>query len=244
VTPEELVAAACPLINEIGPAFYFRPETQAAGAELGLNAFEFYAWGRGGVLGDVEPAVIQSAFGYFSAATVRNMWEGGLGKVEARTAGRAFIACSHAFGRQHFSDLDGLAEFITAAESVADAAHPAGLALFAGLAAEPRPDDAPARAMHMATVLRELRGSVHLLAVVASGVSPKVAHYIRRPEAFGIFGYSPEDTPEVTDTHHAQLAAADVLTDALMVGPYSAVSAAQGDAMVTTLTAMKAALAG
>ena len=47
MTNEELLAAACPLINEMGSAFYFIPETGAIGKELGLGGMEFYVQGRG-----------------------------------------------------------------------------------------------------------------------------------------------------------------------------------------------------
>jgi hypothetical protein len=80
-------------------------------------------------------------------------------------------------GRFYFAPetLENLEPFAAAAEKVVLAANPAGLALFAGLAAEPLPEDLPGRAMQLLAVLRELRGSTHLVAVVASGMSPKVA---------------------------------------------------------------------
>ena len=74
---QELVATACPIINDTGAAFYFTPATAARGAALGLDAYQFYALGRGGVLGDVEPAVISAAFGYFNPAVEQGAEEAG-----------------------------------------------------------------------------------------------------------------------------------------------------------------------
>src|ERR1035437_31367 len=242
MTPEELVATACPLIGKIGSAFYFVPATTARGAELGLDALGFYALGRGGVLGNVEAPLIVSAFGYFSRTTGAQLWQSATEVAEPRATAKEFMACSHEFGRRQFSSIADLDGFCAAAEAVVAPAHPAGWALFAGLAAEPLPDDLPARAMHLAVVLREYRGSAHLVAVVACGIEPRVAHYIRRPEMFGLFGYAPEEVPEPTDADRAALADADAMTDRIVRGPYSVLSDEQARALVDGLQAMSAAL--
>jgi hypothetical protein len=244
VKPEEIVALVSPLTLEVGPAYYFDAPTVARGAELGLDVFQFYALGRGGVLGDVEAPVIASAFGYFNAPTVEQLWNGARAIIEPRQAAVAFMECNHEFGRTHFSHLEGLSAMCAAAEAVVAAVHPAGLALFAGLAAEPRPDDAPARAMHLAALLREFRGSAHLLAIVANGIDPKVAHFIRRPGMMGVFGYGPEEVPEVTAGDRRRLNEADAMTDRLVAGPYGVLDDAQAEALIGGLQAMKAALAG
>ena len=70
-----LVQAACPKIGDLGSAFYFDPATVAKGKELGLDGFRFYFLGRGGVLGDVEPRVVQAAFGYFEPRLIAKIWD-------------------------------------------------------------------------------------------------------------------------------------------------------------------------
>jgi len=82
MTPDELVAAACPKIRDLGFAYYFVPETLAKGDALGLDLFHFYVLGRGGVLGDVESGVVASAM----LPAIRT--------VAARTEGRDFMAFS------------------------------------------------------------------------------------------------------------------------------------------------------
>lgn len=238
-----LVAQACPKIGALGSAFYFNPQTVTTGKALGLDGFRFYFLGRGGVLGDVEAPVITSAFGYWNPTLVATMWNSAKEKMAPRDAGRRYMECAHDFGRAKFSEVDGLDGFCAAAEAVVAGADPAGLALFAGIAAEPLAEDLAARAMQLTAVMRELRGSAHLVAVLASGVNPKIAHFIRRPEMYKTFGWG-EEGPEVTDADRANLAAADALTDRLVAGAYSVLDGAGAQALLSGLDALEAAVKG
>lgn len=239
----ELIRTVSPKLNLLGAAFYFDQATLARGKELGLDGFRFYFLGRGGVLGDVEPAVVTSAFGYFHPSLVEKMWTSGKELVAPRDAGRAYAECAQAFGRARFAGIDGLDAFCAAAEAVVRATHPAGLALFAGWAAEPLADDPPARAAQLATVLREQRGSVHLVAVLANGLTAELAHYLRRPGDYAMFGYDGDRCPEVTDDDRARLAAADELTDQLLVPPFSVLDDAAARAFVDGVDALERVLA-
>ena len=239
---QELIATVCPKIGALGSAFYFIPETLGKGKELGLDGFRFYLLGRGGVLGDVEPAVITSAFGYFNGPLIDKLWNDARTKVAPREAGRVYMGCAHAFGRAKFSSVTGLAEFCSAAEKVIAAAHPAGLAMFAGISSEPLVEDLPARAMQLIAVLREFRGSAHLVAVLASGLEPRVAHLMRRPEMAKAFGY-PDEPFEPTDADRAKQSAADALTDQLVTPAYSALDSAGAAALVAGVEACEAAAA-
>lgn len=241
MTPETLVQTACPKIGSLGGSFYFRPETVAVGKAHNLDGFRFYFLGRGGVLGDVEAPVIQSAFGYFNGPLVAKIWNSAKERMAPRDAARLYLGCAHDMGRAKFAAIADLEAFCTAAEAVVAAVHPAGLALFAGISSEPLPEDLPARAMHLVSVLREYRGSVHLMAVLCSGLSASVAHYIRRPDDWATFGYS--DIPEVSDADRAKLVAAEALTDQLVLPAYSVLDGAAADALVAGLEAMEAALA-
>ena len=155
MTPEELVTDTCPRIATLGAAFYFCPETLARGKELGLDGFRFYFLGRGGVLGDVDARVVQSAFGYFEANLAAKIWNSARDRAKGtpREVGRAYVGASQEFGRQYFAAVPGLERFCTAAETVVANTDPAGLTLFAALASEPLAADPPARAMQLVTVL-------------------------------------------------------------------------------------------
>jgi hypothetical protein len=242
MTPEDLIKNACPKIGSLGSAFYFIPETVSRGKEHGLDGFRFYFLGRGGVLGDVEAKVIQSAFGYFHPALVDKIWNSAREKMAPREAARLYLECCADLGRRKLADAEGLDAFCAAAEKVVAAADPAALALFAGIAAEPLPEDVPGRAMQLVAVLREYRGSAHLVAVVASGLSPAVAHYIKRPDDYATFGYG-DGSPAITDAERAALEAAERLTDAIVLSGYSALDAGEAAALFAGVETIERALA-
>ena len=242
MTPQELLQTACPAIGTVGAGFYFAPETLAVGKELGLDGMRWYMLGRGGVLGDVESPVVASAFGYFNPSMVEKLWGTAKAKLAPRDAGHRYFECAANIGRAKFADIDGLGAFNEAAQVVIAAAHPAALAMFAGIAAEPLTDDTPGRAMQLAAVLRELRGSAHLVAILASGLSPEKAHFIRRPEMYKAFGYDDANPPTVTADDKARLDASDALTDQLLLATFSVVDAEGADALAAGAVAMKEAI--
>lgn len=240
MTTLELVQAVAEPLGNAGAAFYFQPSTLGKGKELGLDGMRFYVLGRGGVLGNVEAPVVASAFGYFNPGLIATMWDSARDVLEPREAGRIYHECAADIGRQYLSDTAGLAEFNEAAEAVIAAAHPAGLSLFAGLAAEPTVRDPAGRAQQLAAVLRELRGSAHLLAVVATGIEPRVAHAAKRPEMVQAFGYP--ETPELPSDIGDRLAAAEALTNQILLPAYSVLSDEQAKALRSGSEALAATL--
>lgn len=243
----EVVASASPQIGAIGGAYYFTDETIATGREHGLDGYRFYFLGRGGVLGDVQAPVVGSAFGYFHPGLVEKMWTTGRERTELspREVGRLYLQCCHDFGRRHLTDVAGLDGFCAAASEVNDAAGRAGLALYAAISAEPLPDDTAARAMQLAAVLREFRGSTHLLAVLATdGIDPATAHGIRRPNYWTTFGYDEDARPVGTDAQRDALAAADELTDRLVAPAFDVLDQDGRAALLTGLDAMGQAMPG
>jgi hypothetical protein len=239
----ELVSRVSPSFAQMGSAFYFTPETVGVGKSVGLDGFRFYFLGRGGVLGDVEWPVVMSAFGYFKPSLLQRIWTTGKERYPAADANRLYLECCRDHGRAHFGDIAGLGEFCEAAEAVMAAAlvDPAALTLFAGWAAQPLADDLPGRAMQLVTTLRELRGSAHLVSVIASGLSTPVAHRIRRPESLEGFGWGPDDIPVPTDEDRARLADAEALTDRLVIPAFSVLDDAGAAALAAGIEAIKAA---
>lgn len=243
MTPEDLVAAASPKVGVMGWAFYFIPETAAVAEGLGLDAFRFYFLGRGGVLGDVEAPVVASAMGYFKPALVTQMWDSAKALVPPRVAGRAYHLASADLGRRRLAAVEGLDTFCAAAEAVNAAADPVGLPLYAGIRCEPLVEDLPGRAMQLITVLRELRGSAHLLAVRAVGLDAKTAHWIKRPGDIAMFGWSDDEAPTVTDADRQLLLEAEALTDHLVTPAYAVLDDAGQQALLVGLDRIEAALA-
>jgi hypothetical protein len=237
---QKLIDEACPMIAEYGWSYYFEPTTIARGEKLGLDPFTFYFLGRGGVLGDVDASIVQSAFGYFNPAVLAAMWDAGRSKVPPRTAGQEYYEAAHEFARARLSGLGELDGFVAAATTVVTAARRevAGLTLFAAASGVPLPSDAPAAALHQVTVLREFRGSAHLAAVVASGLSSRTAHFIRRPEMYTTFGWPDDDRPTVTDADTAALQAAEAQTDRIVAPAYAVLDDDGAAALLAGLRAM------
>jgi hypothetical protein len=242
---DEFLGEASSRIGSLGAAFYFIPPTVEKGKELGLDGFRFYFLGRGGVLGDVEAPVIDSAFGYFNPGLVAKLWTSAKERSaqSPRETARTYLNCNADFGRQHYGSIEGLDAFNEAAAAVDAAAEPAGLALYAGVSAEERPSDAPGLAAHLVAVLRELRGSAHLLAIRASGLDPQVAHYIKRPGDMGAFGWDENNLPTVTDADRKAHTQAEAMTDALIAPAFAVLDDKGRESMLTVLRQMDAAVA-
>ena len=118
MTTDDLIAHACPIIRDIGWAHFFAPEAETAATHLGIDLFTLYALGRGGVLGDVEPVVVASAFGYFNPEVVAALWNAGKESVAPREAARIYLDCAADVGRRTLSHIEGLDEMVAAADAV------------------------------------------------------------------------------------------------------------------------------
>ncbi|MEO5900766.1 MAG: hypothetical protein ABIR68_11650 [Ilumatobacteraceae bacterium] len=242
MTPEDLVAAACPPIADLGGAFYFQPETVARGKEYGLDGFRFYFLGRGGVLGDTSAAVVRSAFGYFNPGLLTKMWDTAKAKLSPTEAAAIYWDACAEMGRSKLADVPGLDAFVAAADAVIAAADPSGLTLYAGIRQMPFAADLPGKAMQQIAVLREFRGSAHLLAVRATGLVDSLAHFIKRPDMVEGFGWKPEDAEAISDAHRVQLQEAEALTDRIVAPAYSVLDDAGQRALVDGLTAITEAV--
>ena len=243
MTNEELISIVCPIINDNSYKYYFSQSTIDTGKSLGLKGMEFYVAGRGGALGDCEGSVVAAAFGYFNPIIINAAWTLAIAKHPARTIGSMHYECAAVVGREKLSALPNLAEFVAAMQKVFDAMDPDGLALFAAFKSLPLADDLPGRAMQLAASLREYRGSAHLVAVRASGVSGIQAHFIKRPKDMKNFGWSESEYPIVNDETRARMVAAEKLTDALCIAPYSVLNETERASLVAGARAFEAALA-
>ncbi len=240
MTPRETLTTIAGPTGDIGAAFFFHPATVEAGREFGLGGFVFYILGRGGALGDVPPAVVSAAFGYFNPETIASTWNKYRLVVSPPVVAQAYWDECAKRGNELFADVDGLEAYIEAADIVIDHADLAGLPLFAGVAQLLCSDDVPGRAMQKAAVLRELRGSVHLISVLASGLSDAQAHAIKRPGDVAMFGW--EEAPEVPVDGDIKMDAAEELTNTILERAFFALTSDQAAALVAGTRAMHAAL--
>lgn len=237
MSAHETISATKLAIGNIGGQFYFTPETVGTGKAAGLDGFRFYIIGRGGVMGDVSGAVVQSAFGYFNPEVLVPMWDTGTATMPATDVAALYWECGAEHGRSKLADTGGLAEFCDAADAVIAAADRDGLPLFAGIATMPVAEDLPARAYQLCMVLRELRGSAHLGAIRCAGLVPREAHAHKRPEMVKSFGWGEIEPAEDTA---AKLAIAEDLTDTALTACYSALEDQAAAAFVSGVAAIAA----
>lgn len=239
--PLDVMSAIAKKTGDIGASFYFDPATVARGKELGIDGYRFYFLGRGGVLGDVDSAVVHSAFGYFHPKVIARMWDSARKKMEPHYAAQAFIECGHVYGRRMFSEVDGLDAYVDAAAQLIGAVDGGAMALFAGVRAEPVPDDAPAAAIHQAMVMREMRGSAHLAAITTVGLPTSIAHAIKRPEDVDLFGWG-DEPPIVTDADRRLHVRAEELTNEALTPAFRTLTDEQALALIAGTDAMHALL--
>lgn len=191
MTPEAAAAAIGRPIGSIGSRFMFDPSTYADAAEHGYAGLDFYFSGRCGVLGDVDATVVNASLGFFEPDSVRELWDQGRSVAGATAAAERFAAACARWGRNHFGDDVDYEQLNALAGRVIAAAPSAGLPLFAGWREVPLAADAKGAACQQLNVLREFRGGVHLVAVVAAGIVPFEAVLAKGGTANAdLFGYS------------------------------------------------------
>ena len=88
--------------------------------------------------------------------------------------------------------------------------------------------------------LREARGSIHLLALVASGVPTRMAHQIRRPDDVTLFGWT--EPVVASDDDIARWDAAEALTNTLLAPSFGVLDDKGERALVEGADAIHAAL--
>lgn len=165
-------AAAGTYIASLGGGFMISSQAKAFAKDNGLRGWAAYVVGRGSVLGDVDADVVTAAFGFWPSDVVRESWQAGRAAIALDDAREQYAAACHAWGRQRYADLEGAGRLAELLSWVVDGCDVAGLPLFAGWRAVDLPADDPARLNQLLHVAREHRGGTHLLAVIASGLSP------------------------------------------------------------------------
>ena len=112
--------------------------------------------------------------GFFPESFVEKAWNEGR-EVDLTLAVEVYLQACQEWGRAHLSGFDDVERLSELAEQVVDQTPSIGAPLFAGWRTLPRAQDAPARLAQVMTTLRELRGAMHLAAVMASGLTPREA---------------------------------------------------------------------
>lgn len=239
MTPEETAAGAKPAVLRFGGAWMLDGATRARARDVGLRSRPAYYCGRGGVLGDVDAAVVGATFAFFPFEVLRAAWEAGRAVMPPAQAAAHYASFCAEWGREHWASFAGAGRLADLIEEVVDAAEPAGLPLFAGWRAMPRPADDPARLNLALHVLREHRGAVHVAAVAAVGLPPLAAVVAGPYEGNAKFFEWPEPYPD-PEPYREAWAKAEELTAAAAAVPFGALRDAERVELVELLGALSA----
>jgi hypothetical protein len=183
-------AAASPIEQAVA-VFMLHPETFAQSVAAGYeNPFAGYVAGRGGVLGEASGTAVNSVFVVFEPNFLRGLWEDGVAVRGAAGAAQLYWDQVAGFGRKYLAGAEGLDRIAALGEKIIAATPDAGLPLYGGWRTMPLADDAPARALQVMFILRELRGGVHFNALTNAGVTPVEAHMLNKGREYTtMFGW-------------------------------------------------------
>jgi hypothetical protein len=232
----ETAAAAKPAVTVLGGAFMISEEAKAAGKAGGYRGWPLYFVGRGGVLGPAPVEVVESVFAFHAPELVGWAWPAGLAVRPVQETVATYADVCRAWGRRHYTAVDGIERLAELLVRVVDAADPLGWPLYAGWRTVEVAPDAHARVAQLLHVLREHRGGAFLAALRVAGVAPLEA-ILTDAGGTGMasfFGW-PEPFPAIDDALRSRRARAEELTDE-MVGPaYAALTAGEAQNLLELL---------
>lgn len=187
----EAAATAGSAMEQAVAVFMLHPETMAGSAEAGYaNPLAGYVAGRAGVLGQASAATVSAVFTVFEPASLSALWEQGLAVRGAEQAAAVYWDQCADFARRHLAGAQGLDRIAELGEKLIAATPDAGLPLYAGWRRVPLAQDAPARALQVMFVLRELRAGVHFNLLSISGITPVEAHMLNKGRDYAaMFGW-------------------------------------------------------
>lgn len=217
MTPEQAAEATTDAIVATPRHFTMAPATWERGAELGLEGFGFYLYGRGAVLGDVPAGVVAAAYAFFDPQLVGEGWSAGRAVVAPEVAAAAWAGAAHAWAEGAIAEDVDCERIAALCARVVGQASTAGAPLFAGWRCLPEPDDRRALVVHRLNALRELRGALHAMAVRAVGLTPIEAIMVKDGWMASLYGW-PEPWPDPTPEVQQRWAHAEHLTN-VMVAP-------------------------
>jgi hypothetical protein len=232
--------ATAAAVSAVGSHFMLDGSTYAKGAGLGFSGLDFYARGRGGVLGEVDADVVAAAFAFFEPTYVRAQWEQGASVMPAAGAAGAWATMCHEWAEEHVADDVPCERLGGLLDRVVSTARPACAAVFSGWRALPVPDAPKPHVVHQMNALRELRHGLHSAAVVAAGLSPHEALSLRSPAMAPIFGWP---ALAETDGLQARWDAAESATDTAMAHAYAELDERERDELVELVEALSAGIA-
>lgn len=161
-------------VGAVGGAFFLTREMRQAGKDLGLAPWPAYFLGRCGVLGNPNPDVVASILGFFPLDFVEDCWLQ-VQQVDLDLGVEACLQALDSWSEQVLGDFEGVDRLAEIATTAAREASPVGAPLFAGWRDLPERPTPAANAVKSLLALRELRGAMHLSAVLAADITPREA---------------------------------------------------------------------
>ncbi|MEE9415202.1 MAG: hypothetical protein V3V01_07950, partial [Acidimicrobiales bacterium] len=209
MNPTDFSRATDEAIGYLGGAFMVDDHTNAIGEEYGLDFAGFYGLGRGSVLGDTHPQVVAAAYPFIAPELVEAIWAGAIDKLAPHDATAAYARACQQWGHRNLTGFEGLERLTELTSKIVDNAGGYWGALFAGWREVALPDDLEGRAAQVLHVLRELRGGVHVMALLAAGLQPLEAVLASDgPEGAAQY-FWPEPYPDPSQFRVAQDAAVE-----------------------------------
>jgi hypothetical protein len=240
----ELSTSIADPIQLLGMSFYFVPPTVERAKNHGLNVFEFYGLGRGGVLGDVDYDTVFNAFTFFSPSAMDMLWTKSREKADPVVVANDYVLAAYSFADATFGAIPSgvLDAFAKAAFKVANAVPEGHHALVDGYK-KFSPPSSPVHAAYLGTILmRELRGCVHIDAVNEAGITAAEAAYLQEPMIFKLHGYGEDEAPRVTTELEAKKQKAEELTTSGVAAFFDVLSDDERQALYDGAMAMNEAL--
>jgi NAD(P)-dependent dehydrogenase (short-subunit alcohol dehydrogenase family) len=211
--------------------------TYAVGGAAGFEGMDFYAAGRGGVLGDVSADVVTAALVFFNPTVVQAAWEGSRSVMPRDQAAELFAGCLVSWAHEHLGDDVDWSRLAELAGRIVTSASVAGAPVFAGWRALPVPAEPKAAALHQLNALRELRMARHGAAVTALALDVGAVVCHASPGMAGIFGW---EGTEVGDELPARWEEAEALTNRATDRDYAVLSDDEADELVALCAAATA----
>lgn len=155
----------------LGGMFFLTSDLRKAGAQLGLSPWPSYFLNRCGVLGQAKPDVVASIVGFFPLDLVEDCWLQ-VQQVDLDQGMEVTFSALDEWSVSTLSGFDGVERLGELAGKAVREASPVGAPLFAGWRSLPTRQTPEANAIQSLIALRELRGGMHLSAILAAGLSP------------------------------------------------------------------------
>lgn len=161
-------------VGVVGGAFFLTRDLRKAGGQLGLPPWPAYFLGRCGVLGQANPDVVAAIVGFFPLDFVEDCWLQ-VQQVDLDQGMEVCVSALDQWSEKTLGGFDGVERLSELAGKAAREASPVGAPLFAGWRDMPERPTAEANAVQSLLALRELRGAMHLSAILAADITPREA---------------------------------------------------------------------